>query len=140
MERGEQVKDKTVVRQQPAPYLSNHLCHVIPLAVCHRDASQTAVWFFRAFVVESHEVMDSALLNEDEPLPVREKVYALCVFVHSAVQPPPCLLLEGPAIYPDLVWSGNISTSPLFWTETDMQLLTALVDFATNLWCKTQKT
>lgn len=120
MESGEQVKDETVVRQQPAPYLSSHLCHVIPLALCHGDASQTAVCFSGPFVVESHEVMDSALLNEDEPLPVREKVSALCVFVHSAVLPPPCLPLEGPAIYPDLVWSGNISTSPLCWTETDI--------------------
>lgn len=82
--------------------------------------------------------MDSALLNEDEPLPVREMVSALCVFVHPAVLPP-CLLLEGPAIYPDLVWSGNISTSPLCWTETDIQPLKALVAFATNLWCKTLK-
>lgn len=66
-------------------------------------------------------MMDSALLNEDEPLPACEKLTALCVFVHSAALPPPCLLLEGPAIYPDLVWSGNISTSPLCWTETDIQ-------------------
>lgn len=58
---------------------------------------------FRAFVVESHEVMDGAQLNEDEHLPVYEKVSAVCVFVHSAVPPPLCLLLEGPAIYPDLV-------------------------------------
>lgn len=79
----------------------------------------------RAFVVESHEVMDSALLNEDEALPAREKVSALCVFVHSAALPLPCLLLESPAIYPDLVWSGNISTSPLCWTETDIQPLKA---------------
>lgn len=83
--------------------------------------------------------MDSALLNEDEPLPVREKVPALCVYVHSAVLPPPFLPLEGPAIYPYLVWSGNISTSPLCWTETDIQSPKALVAFATNLRCKTLK-
>lgn len=84
-------------------------------------------------------MMDGALLNEDEPLPVCEKVPTLCVFVHSAVLPPPRLLLEGPAIYPDLVWSGNISASPLCWTETDTQPLEALVTFSTNLWCKTLK-
>lgn len=61
------------------------------------------------------------------------------MFVHSAALPPPCLFLEGPAIYPDLDWSGNISTSPLCWTETDIQPLKALVAFATNLWCKTLK-
>lgn len=58
---------------------------------------------FGAFVVESHEVMDGALLNEDEPLSVCERVSALCVLVASALLPPLCLLLEGPAIYPDLV-------------------------------------
>lgn len=87
----------------------------------------------RAFVVQSHKVMDGVLLNEDEPLPVCEKVSTLCVFVHSAVLPPPCLLLECPVIYPDLVLSGNISTSPLCWTETDIQPLKALVAFTTNL-------
>lgn len=112
MESGEQVKDKTVVRQQLAPHLNNHLCRVIPLALCHRDSCVV----FGPFVVESHQVMDGAPLNEDEPLPVCEKVSALCVFALSAVLPPLCLLLEGPAIYPDLVSSGNISTSPLCWT------------------------
>lgn len=56
--------------------------------------------------------MDSALFIEDEPLPVRRKVPALCVLVRSAALPPPCLPLKGPVIYPDLVWSGNISASP----------------------------
>lgn len=56
--------------------------------------------------------MDGALLNEDQPLPVHGKASALCVFVRSAVPPLPRLLPEGPAIYPDLVWSGNISTTP----------------------------
>lgn len=45
MESKEQVKDNTVVRQQPGPYPSNHLCHLIPLALCHRGASMTAMWF-----------------------------------------------------------------------------------------------
>lgn len=49
MESGEQVKDKTAVWQQPAPYLSNHLCHLIPLALCHRDASKAAVIFYFFF-------------------------------------------------------------------------------------------
>lgn len=84
-------------------------------------------------------MMDSAPFNEDEPLPVREKVSALCVFVHSAVLPPPCLLSESTAIYPDLVWSGNISTSPLCWTETYIQPLAAVLPFAANLCCKTLK-
>ncbi|CAB1460724.1 unnamed protein product [Pleuronectes platessa] len=57
------------------------------------------------FVVESRDVMD-------EP-------------------PPPRLLLEGLAICPDLVWSGNISTSPLCRTETDIQPLKASVAVAT---------
>lgn len=56
--------------------------------------------------------MDSAQSNEDEPLPESEQVPALCVFVHSAELPPPCLPLKGPVIYPDLVWSGNISGNP----------------------------
>jgi len=84
-------------------------------------------------------VMDGALLNEDQPLPVYEKSSTLNVFVHSAVLPPPCLYVEGAAIYPDLVWSGNISTSRLCWTETDIEPLKASVAFATNLWCKTLK-
>lgn len=66
-------------------------------------------------------MMDSALFNEDEPLPVCEKVPAPFVFAHSAALPPPCPLLKGPVIYPDLAWSGNISTSPLCWMETDTQ-------------------
>lgn len=61
------------------------------------------------------------------------------MFVHSAELPPPCLPLKGPAIYPDLVWSGNISTSPLCWTETDTLPLKAFVAVATNLWCKTRE-
>lgn len=65
--------------------------------------------------------MDSAQSNEDEPLPESEQVLALCVFVHSAELPPPCLTLKGLVIYPDLVWSGNISTSPLCWTESNTQ-------------------
>lgn len=110
MESGEQVKDKTVVRQQPhfLPEQSFVPCYS-PGTVSQRCFPDSCV-VFGAFVAESHEVMDSAPLNEDEPLPVREMVSALCVFVHSAVLPP-CLLLEGPAIYPDLVWSGNISAS-----------------------------
>lgn len=35
--------------EPPAPYLSNHLRHVIPLAPFHRDAPQTAVRFSGAF-------------------------------------------------------------------------------------------
>lgn len=58
--------------------------------------------------------------------------------MHSAPLPPPCLL-DGLAIYPDLVWSGNISTPLLCWTETDTQPLEALLAFATNLWCKTEE-
>lgn len=125
MESGERVKAETVVRRQPAPLPEQSFvpCNS-PGTVSQRCFPDSCV-VFRAFVVESHEVMDSAPLNEDEPLPVREKVSALCVFVHSAVLPPPRLLLEGPAIYPDLVWSGNISTSPLCWTETDIPPLTA---------------
>lgn len=63
----------------------------------------------------------------------------LSVFVHSAVLPPLCLFKQAAAIYLDLLWTGNISTSPLSWTETDIQALEALAAFATNLWCKTQK-
>lgn len=85
--------------------------------------------------------MDSAQSNEDEPLPESEQVPALCVFVHSAELPPPCLLLKGPVIYPDLVWSGNISTSPLCGTETDTppHLLPPrpFVAVAPNVWRKT---
>lgn len=83
--------------------------------------------------------MDSALFNDDEPLPACEKVPAPCVFVHSAALPPPCAPLKGPVIYPDLVWSGNISTSPLCWMETDTQPLKAFVFFATHLWCKNKE-
>lgn len=43
--------------------------------------------------------------------------------------PPPRLLLESLAIYPDLVWSGNISASPLCRTETDIQPLKGEVAF-----------
>lgn len=86
--------------------------------------------------------MDSAQSNEDEPLPESEQVPALCVFVHSPELPPPCLPLKGPVIYPDLVWSGNISTSPLCWTETDTKPpphLEAFVAVAPNVRRKTDE-
>lgn len=70
-------------------------------------------------------MMDSALFIEDEPFPVRTKVPALCVLARSAALPPPCLPLKGPVIHPDL--GGNISASPLYWTETDTQPLKAFV-------------
>ena len=53
-ESREQLKGRTVVRQQLTPYLSNHLCHVIPQAPCHRDASPDSCVVFRGPLLWSH--------------------------------------------------------------------------------------
>lgn len=82
MESGEQVKDKTVVLQHCSlPEQSFVPCNS-PGTVPQRCFPDSCV-ALKAFVVESHEVMDGAVLNEDEPLPVCEEV-AMCVCALSS--------------------------------------------------------
>lgn len=73
------LKDGTATRQRAAPYLSAP-CNS-PGAVSRSCLADSRV-VFRAFVQESPEVMDRALLNEDEPIPGGAKVSPLCAFVY----------------------------------------------------------
>lgn len=82
----------------------------------HRDASKVAVRFLQAgggcvwwCVIQSHVMMRSAPPNEDHPLPEGSCPRWVLRTRCEGVRP----------IYPDLVWRGNMSTSPRCWTETD---------------------